>query len=968
MRPIPAPSSPEPRLQRMLRMATDAVILSLVVFTPLAFGSVERWAIGIIQWGAAVVFLLWVLRRAHGGGGAGAHGSRAWPQLHRLGFFAPVAAFIGLVLVQLVPLPPSILRLLSPTTHALYTRTLPGYGAAGQVDMNDMEKWLLGSAPSAPASDGDSPASWEQARDPALRFSQMRPISLVSSSTRHALGVFLAYLVLFLVVLERCASPSFRRALLWTVAFTGVLVAMLGLAQGAGWGDRVYGKIRPAYGGSPMGPFVNRNHFAGYMEMALGVLVGLWIAIVRRERTDPSKRPGPTSGAWHETRFVPQVFMVSVLVLTAALALWRSGSRGGLIAMAGAMAVLSLPMLWHLGGTLRRRGMVLALVVLIVVGAGFKVYELTQAESLEPELTSEPSFGKRLRVWDASLGMLLRFPVFGTGFGTYAYAIPLYQRSGYERMWIYAHNDYVQLACETGVTGVVFFAAGFGWFMRRFLLPLLRNPVQWGGASLGCALGMAAILIHSLVDFNLQIPSNGLLFCLLAASWASSGRNHALPADGRDAAEPSTSPRRFWWRGAAAAAICLGASAAVAVSVAARHEQSSGTALFWQGDLAGARARLERAAWRGRWMPDVHADLGFFYLRVLEDEWERGRTTLRSTREEAEGVARRALLRAIHMNPVNGTAWWGLAEMYRLSATQRMATESLDISTLIEGPVEMSRQDGLHRATLRRLLSLEPRNPYYHALLGDFFWQHLDRSAALREYEEAVRLHPRIQEHTFLTAPEVHPEILQAAIRGAQRTLADGSADMPPHRVHSSLSELHDKAGDTRKAIEHLEKAFSLNPEYTYYERRLGHMLFKAGDLDRSREILMRSAERGVQSKSLYMVLARIARQKNEPEAAISAYRKAQSLDPDDGRLAMELAQFFEETGDTRSADRFYELSTELVPSDVRILASAAEYYARRGMTVRAIPVLERILALRPQDEVYRRRLEQLRERAGLMQ
>jgi putative inorganic carbon (hco3(-)) transporter len=153
--------------------------------------------------------------------------------------------------------------------------------------------------------------------------------------------------------------------------------------------------------------------------------------------------------------------------------------------------------------------------------------------------TSEFAGGTRLDITKDSLRMFAHRPVLGWGLGTFPTVYPRY-RNFYTNLFINeAHNDYAQLLVEMGLLG-------FGlmiWFLIRLYqygLPTSRRwEFQWDWAvSLASLLGCTGILVHSLVDFNLQIPANAAFFyalCGLAASRpleTLSRRSRSRPMDG----------------------------------------------------------------------------------------------------------------------------------------------------------------------------------------------------------------------------------------------------------------------------------------------------------------------------------------------------------------------------------------------------------------------------------------------------
>jgi O-antigen ligase len=177
------------------------------------------------------------------------------------------------------------------------------------------------------------------------------------------------------------------------------------------------------------------------------------------------------------------------------------------------------------------RSMVMLIATLVVidifiVGAYFGVervverIEQTQLENERPEAVLAHA------VWK-------EYPVFGSGLGSFRVVFPRYRGPDLSEFYTHAHNDYVEFASETGIVGISllgllvlmsFIAALRAQYVRGD--PLLR------GISFGSMMGIIALMIHSAVDFNLQIPANALTFMLvLAFAWISlyHGRQHVDP-------------------------------------------------------------------------------------------------------------------------------------------------------------------------------------------------------------------------------------------------------------------------------------------------------------------------------------------------------------------------------------------------------------------------------------------------------
>jgi O-antigen ligase len=146
----------------------------------------------------------------------------------------------------------------------------------------------------------------------------------------------------------------------------------------------------------------------------------------------------------------------------------------------------------------------------------------SRISSISTETHTELSGGMRISIDRDALVMFRNKPVLGWGLGTFPVVYPQF-RSFYTNFFVNeAHNDYLQLLCEMGLLGF----ATMVWFLIVLYRRALRKIGNWvsdvsGAVTLACTLGITGILIHSLLDFNLQIPANAALFyvlCIIAAA------------------------------------------------------------------------------------------------------------------------------------------------------------------------------------------------------------------------------------------------------------------------------------------------------------------------------------------------------------------------------------------------------------------------------------------------------------------
>jgi O-antigen ligase len=166
------------------------------------------------------------------------------------------------------------------------------------------------------------------------------------------------------------------------------------------------------------------------------------------------------------------------------------------------------------GGKHALAGGVLLLVALLLVSWLGVREALDRFASLQPlEATSSKRFSMARDTWH----IFLDHPGFGTGLGTFQSVYPRYETLYDGKIVNHAHNDYLEALAETGIAGGLCCA----WFLLLLVLQglnrILKPDAAAAALQTGGLAGCVGLLVHSLVDFNLHIPSNALLFFLLAA-------------------------------------------------------------------------------------------------------------------------------------------------------------------------------------------------------------------------------------------------------------------------------------------------------------------------------------------------------------------------------------------------------------------------------------------------------------------
>jgi O-antigen ligase len=313
--------------------------------------------------------------------------------------------------------------------------------------------------------------------------------------------LYFSYALLCFLAGQTLLRGSQARSLAVIFSVYGAVLAGFSLIQAISSNGKLYWIRQPRMGGWIYGPYVNHNHYAGLMEML--VPIPLVLSLTRLAST--------------KTRAVAAA-AAAIMVGT----IFLSGSRGGMLAIVAELVILAVLLVQQRRGlrTAIGIGVFLAIVVglLTWVGGG----ELSRRIATMGPAHSELSTDIRFYINRDGLRMFLKKPVLGWGLGTFPVVYPQF-RTFYTNFFVNeAHNDYLQLLVEMGLLG-------FGtmlWFLLTLYTQALKKIGNWAGemsgaVTLACVLGLSGILVHSAVDFNLQIPANAALFyvlCTIAAS------------------------------------------------------------------------------------------------------------------------------------------------------------------------------------------------------------------------------------------------------------------------------------------------------------------------------------------------------------------------------------------------------------------------------------------------------------------
>jgi O-antigen ligase len=361
-------------------------------------------------------------------------------------------------------------------------------------------------------------------------------LSLDPHSTRLVLVQLATLLIYFAATLVFVDTPHRLHVLVRTIMVFGFCLALFGLTQSFTSPTKVYW-IRELNQSTAFGPFINRHHFAGYMELTIALPLGLLFA-----------------GAVDKDKRLLYLFIAGLM----GVALVMTTSRGGIISLVAEILFLVIVTgIWRSqserrrvrSGRLKRIagrvGMAAALLIGLFLGVMLLGGEFSINRFIDSVNTDDPTTG-RAHFWAVTLEIIKAHPFVGTGLGAFGVVYTRYDtRNGLFRLE-QAHNDYLQVLSDGGIIGAVL-ALSFVALLFYKALSRARSKDDFRrGVALASLSGCFAVLVHSFFDFTLHTTSNALLFLVLAALATLNGRVENVSSSRkrrrRTSEEPQISP------------------------------------------------------------------------------------------------------------------------------------------------------------------------------------------------------------------------------------------------------------------------------------------------------------------------------------------------------------------------------------------------------------------------------------------
>ncbi len=347
------------------------------------------------------------------------------------------------------------------------------------------------------------------------------PISVDPMATALRGLQTLFFTSLFLLAVLLVSSTDRLRTLMLTMVLAGFFQALYGslmTLSGIEWlllGPKEFNT------GLATGTYINRNHFAGFLEMTLAVGIGLLLSQIRSDAN-----PGEWKTRLREIiRWIlgPKMRLrlcLVVMVIGLVLSHSRMGNGGFFISLLVA-STAALILLSKAPRPLIILIVSLIVIDLVVVGTWFgfeQVVDRIQQTAQYDELADRHNDQARLDVDVETWAAFGDFQWTGSGAGTFETVFPAYRPYDLNASFDHAHNDYLELALEYGMVGVLpFIVLLVSAIIRSLQIQRRRRHPLLRGTGFAGFMALVAMSIHSVVDFNLQIPANAAYLVLIIA-------------------------------------------------------------------------------------------------------------------------------------------------------------------------------------------------------------------------------------------------------------------------------------------------------------------------------------------------------------------------------------------------------------------------------------------------------------------
>ncbi|MCK5719275.1 MAG: O-antigen ligase family protein [Thiomargarita sp.] len=364
------------------------------------------------------------------------------------------------------------------------------------------------------------PYSWVQWISPKVASLQFFiPHTITLSIEPYATSISLlhsiCYILLFMLVLLLVNRRKRLRWLAYSLLLSGLFQAIYGSMMTLS--NLEYGFFhQKIYGlGVATGTFINRNHFAGYLEICLAIGIGLLISQLSHTSNTTWKQHIKSLLSWLMSNKMQLRLSLVIMVIALVLTHSRMGNTAFFASLLIA-GIIGLILSRHAPRSIIILFVSIIIIDIIIVGTWFGVEKVVNRIETTRMITET-----RDDVDIYSLNYLQDYLWTGSGLGSFYSTFPTYQGHDIKGFYDHAHNDYLEFAVETGIIGLLILIAIMILALKNALIAQYRrHDSLCRGMAFSATMAMIAIIIHSSVDFNLQIPANAATFMIiLALAW-----------------------------------------------------------------------------------------------------------------------------------------------------------------------------------------------------------------------------------------------------------------------------------------------------------------------------------------------------------------------------------------------------------------------------------------------------------------
>lgn len=438
------------------------IFLFVLIFSPLAFGTVERWSLAIMETLSILALLFLFLGNKR-------------EALYEIPGILPLILFLGYILLQLVPLPAGIVKLISPSTYSLYNETI------GIIE----------------------PVEWMS-------------ISINKKATLAEFFRFAAYVGFYVMTIQLLTNKELLKKTVTIVIVFATLLSIFALLQDtlvkdkAGWFRNLKHIGIPFV---PFGSFIYHNNYAAFIEMIFPLSLGLFFYYKPSVHYQSFRER--VSELFNQQRTSIYVLLAFSAILMGT-SIFVSLSRGGVISLS--LSTFFLVFMLLIKGKVKRQSGILFLMVIILmlVSVEWFGWDGILKRIKIGKTSHECSIIWRVVVYNDTVNIIRDFPLTGAGFGTWSQIYQGYRTVPGTFRYRNAHNDYLELLANGGIIPFLLAAWFFiTFFFKSYKAFRKRRESYSICLYLGSIAGIVAILIHSHGDWILQNGANGLYFFFL---------------------------------------------------------------------------------------------------------------------------------------------------------------------------------------------------------------------------------------------------------------------------------------------------------------------------------------------------------------------------------------------------------------------------------------------------------------------